>query len=96
MENENISTPKDSQNNPSISSIVGQLLINNSEKRTIKKSIATWSKSEIKTLEKLVQEHGTDFAYISLLMGKERDQVKRKFKIMEKLERGFGFVEEKS
>lgn len=35
--------------------------------------------------------YGTDFVRISHIMGKTRDQVKRKFKIMEKKIADFGF-----
>ena len=53
--------------------------------------IATWSKNEIKMLDELVKEYGTDFAIVAGKLGKTRDQVKRKFKIMQKKLSGFGF-----
>ena len=56
-----------------------------------KKAIATWSKDEIKLLQILVGEYGTDFAILSTKLGKSRDQVKRKFKIMQKKNANFGF-----
>mgnify|MGYP003535148150 CR=1 FL=1 len=42
-------------------------------------------------MEELVDEYGTDFVRISKLMGKTRDQIKRKFKVMEKKISNFGF-----
>jgi hypothetical protein len=39
----------------------------------------------------LVQEYGTDFVMIGKILGKSRDQVKRKFKVMEKKVSNFGF-----
>ena len=45
----------------------------------------------ISQLEKLVWEYGTDFAIISTFLGKDRDQVKRKFKVMQKKDSSFGF-----
>lgn len=41
----------------------------------------------------MVKENGTDFTSIALLMGKPRDQIKRKFKFMEKKIKGFGFCQ---
>ena len=38
-----------------------------------------------------MQEYGTDFVRISHVLGKSRDQVKRKFKVMEKKINDFGF-----
>jgi len=41
-----------------------------------------------------VEEYGTDFVIIGKILGKSRDQVKRKFKVMEKKVNGFGFGSE--
>ena len=38
-----------------------------------------------------MQEYGTDFVRISQVLGKSRDQVKRKFKVMEKKINDLGF-----
>ena len=62
------------------------------QKKKTKKSIASWTRQEIKDLEKLVVTYGTDFTMIGVIMGKSRDQVKRKFKVMEKKMKSFGFV----
>jgi hypothetical protein len=43
---------------------------------------ATWSRQEIATLITLLKEYGTDFSIIGSRMGKDRDQVKRKFKYL--------------
>lgn len=43
-------------------------------------------------LEQLVLEFGTDFTRISQVMKRDRDQVKRKFKTMQKKNNNFGFV----
>lgn len=67
-----------------------QLEISN-DKGLNKKVIASWKRSEIKTLEALVLEHGTDFSSIGRLMGKPRDQIKRKYKVMQKKFPNFGF-----
>lgn len=53
--------------------------------------IATWKKPEIEKLETLLLEYGTDFSTISRLIGKSRDQVKRKFKVLQKINPNFGF-----
>lgn len=45
---------------------------------------ATWTRQEIATLITLLKEYGTDFGIIGSKMGKEREQVKRKFKALEK------------
>ena len=47
-----------------------------------KRTIASWPRADLKKLEILVQEYGTDFARIAEKLGKDRDQVKRKFKFM--------------
>ena len=36
-------------------------------------------------------EHGTDFGIVASYMGKDRDQVKRKYKVMQKKNHNFGF-----
>ena len=36
-------------------------------------------------------KHGTDFSIIATFLGKDRDQVKRKFKVMQKKDSNFGF-----
>lgn len=41
-----------------------------------------------------MEEYGTDFVIIGKILGKSRDQVKRKFKVMEKKVNGFGFGSE--
>jgi len=64
-----------------------------SKKKTTK-TIASWTRQEIKDLEKLILAHGTDFTMIGVVMGKSRDQVKRKFKVMEKKMKSFGFETE--
>lgn len=49
-----------------------------------KKNIAYWSSKEISTLVRLLKLYGSDFQTIALEIGKTRDQVKRKFKVLEK------------
>lgn len=49
-----------------------------------KKNIAYWSSKDISTLIKLLRLYGSDFQTIALEIGKTRDQVKRKFKVLEK------------
>ena len=60
-------------------------------KATSKKVIASWKRCEVKKLEALVLEYGTDFSAIARLMGKSRDQIKRKYKVMQKKFPNFGF-----
>ena len=42
-------------------------------------------------LNELVKQYGTDFGIVASKLGKGRDQVKRKFKIMQKKDKKFGF-----
>lgn len=46
--------------------------------------MAYWSKQEITTLVNLMRKYGSDFTMIATLMTKTRDQIKRKFKVLEK------------
>lgn len=66
-----------------------------SEYKTEKKDTSNWKKTETAKLEELVLEYGTDFEMIAKMMGKTRDQVKRKFKKLQKKDIGFGFVGKK-
>lgn len=43
-----------------------------------------WSRAEIEMLLKLINIHGTDFSLIALRMRKTRDQIKRKYTILER------------
>lgn len=45
---------------------------------------AIWTNNDINTLIALLKHYGTDFTLISTQMHKTRDQIKRKFKILEK------------
>lgn len=74
-----------------ISQLLQQLSDEQPSQSPPKKSIASWKRSEIERLGSLILEYGTDFSAISLLMGKSRDQVKRKFKVMQKKDASFGF-----
>lgn len=46
--------------------------------------MAYWSKSEIHSLVALLRKYGSDFTMIATQMTKTRDQIKRKFKVLEK------------
>lgn len=56
------------------------------------KSMTSWRKCDVEKLEKCVLEFGTDFDLIAQMMGKTRDQIKRKFKAISKKDEGFGFM----
>lgn len=56
-----------------------------------RKQIATWSKAEVKHFEELLNQYGTDLEMIAGALGKSREQVKRKFKILRKHNPNFGF-----
>ena len=46
---------------------------------------ALWTKAEVSQMVELMKQHGCDFALIAATMAtKTRDQVKRKFKVLEK------------
>jgi hypothetical protein len=47
--------------------------------------IASWSRADINKLKQFLKIYGTDFEAIAREMGKTRDQIKRKFKILEKV-----------
>jgi hypothetical protein len=47
--------------------------------------IASWSRADIKKLKEHLKTYGTDFEAIASEMGKTRDQIKRKFKVLEKI-----------
>ena len=49
-----------------------------------KKVVAYWSKQEISTLVELLRKYGSDFTMIATQMTKSRDQIKRKFKVLQK------------
>jgi cytochrome c556 len=54
-------------------------------KATPKKAApANWSKQEVATLIELLKRYGSDFTMISTKLPKTRDQIKRKFKVLEK------------
>lgn len=53
-------------------------------KKVERKSVAIWTPKDIRTLIKLLKEYGSDFTMISTQMDKTRDQIKRKFKVLEK------------
>lgn len=79
-----------------ICSLVGQLQDKQQDSHTSDKprnqnKIASWKKSDIQRLESLILQLGTDFSAIAQLIGKSRDQVKRKFKVMQKKNPNFGF-----
>ena len=79
--------------NLTISDLVEQLENQHQDTKLVaKKTIASWNRVQIRELERLVLEYGTDFSTIGLFMGKSRDQVKRKFKVLQKKVPGFGFV----
>jgi hypothetical protein len=46
--------------------------------------VAYWAKHEITALIGLLRKYGSDFTMIATQMNKTRDQVKRKFKVLEK------------
>ena len=46
--------------------------------------MAVWSKEEVNTLINLLKKYGSDFTLIATHMTKTRDQIKRKFKVLEK------------
>jgi hypothetical protein len=46
--------------------------------------MAYWSKTEIHALVVLLRKYGSDFTMIATQMSKTRDQIKRKFKVLEK------------
>lgn len=52
--------------------------------RKVKKNVAYWSSKDISDLVRLLKLYGSDFQTIALEIGKTRDQVKRKFKVLEK------------
>lgn len=59
------------------------------EKKVVKrkmerKTVAIWTSRDIKILVKLLKEYGSDFTMIATKMDKTRDQIKRKFKVLEK------------
>jgi len=39
----------------------------------------------------LINEYGTDLSTISTMMGKSKEQIKRKFRILRKMNESFGF-----
>lgn len=45
---------------------------------------ASWKQPEVDQLVLLLRRYGSDFATIAIQLNKERDQVKRKFKVLEK------------
>ena len=45
---------------------------------------ANWSKAEVNSLVGLLKLYGSDFTMIATKMDKTRDQIKRKFKVLEK------------
>jgi hypothetical protein len=47
--------------------------------------IASWSRANINKLKEYLRIYGTDFEAIAREMGKTRDQIKRKFKVLEKV-----------
>jgi GTP-binding protein EngB required for normal cell division len=49
-----------------------------------RKNSAIWTPRDINTLVRLLKEFGSDFTMISTKMDKTRDQIKRKFKVLEK------------
>jgi hypothetical protein len=49
-----------------------------------KKNVAYWSPKDISALVRLLKVYGSDFQTIAVELGKTRDQVKRKFKVLEK------------
>jgi hypothetical protein len=54
--------------------------------KTIRKVvIASWSRADINKLKQCLKIYGTDFEAIAREMGKTRDQIKRKFKVLEKV-----------
>lgn len=58
-------------------------------KKTVKKAArgrtnAIWTPRDIRVLVSLLREYGSDFTMISTKMDKTRDQIKRKFKVLEK------------
>lgn len=55
------------------------------EKKIRKVIIASWSRADINKLKQLLKVFGTDFQAIAREMGKTRDQIKRKFKVLEKI-----------
>lgn len=48
------------------------------------KANAIWTPRDIRVLVGLLREFGSDFTMISTKMDKTRDQIKRKFKVLEK------------
>jgi hypothetical protein len=57
---------------------------NTKNKKIRKVEIASWSRADIQKLKDLLKIYGTDFQAISREMGKTRDQIKRKYKVLEK------------
>jgi GTP-binding protein EngB required for normal cell division len=49
-----------------------------------RKMPAIWTPRDIASLVRLLKEYGSDFTMISTKMDKTRDQIKRKFKVLEK------------
>jgi GTP-binding protein EngB required for normal cell division len=46
--------------------------------------VASWSKNDVCALVHMLREFGSDFTLISTKIDKSRDQIKRKFKALEK------------
>lgn len=88
------STNSNSSDTTTIADLVAELeqLKKISQYTTGTRSVASWKKSEVAKLANLVFEFGTDFARVANIMGRDRDQVKRKFKTMQKKDSNFGFV----
>ena len=53
-------------------------------KQIRKVEIASWFRADINKLKEHLKVHGTDFEAIAREMGKTRDQIKRKFKVLER------------
>jgi hypothetical protein len=53
--------------------------------KTAKKAApANWTKDDVSNLVVFLKRYGSDFTMISTKMNKTRDQIKRKFKVLEK------------
>jgi hypothetical protein len=49
-----------------------------------RRQVAVWTRKDISTLVELLRKFGSDFTAVSANMDKSREQVKRKFKVLEK------------
>ena len=75
----------------STSSTIGDLLSDFDETKVKKirkvakyNQKAAWNRAETEQLKKLINVYGSDFSLIAQFMKKTRDQIKRRFKYLEK------------